>query len=61
MSDERIESQFWFNTTTHQVEQGMQSPNRDRIGPFDTREEAQAALDRVRANNARWDQEDAQG
>ncbi|MCL9665476.1 SPOR domain-containing protein [Curtobacterium sp. AB451] len=58
MSDERIESQWWFNEKTHAVEQGPQSPQRDRIGPFDTREEAQHALDRIKANNERWDDED---
>ncbi|ROQ06063.1 MULTISPECIES: SPOR domain-containing protein [unclassified Curtobacterium] len=57
MSDERIESQWWFNDKTGQVEQGPQSPQRDRIGPFDTREEAQHALDRIAANNEKWDAE----
>lgn len=58
MSDERIESQWWFNDKTKTVEQGPQSPQRDRIGPFETREEAQHALDRIKANNERWDDED---
>ena len=58
MSEERIESQWWFNDKTGQVEQGPQSPQRDRIGPFATREEAQHALDRIAANNEKWDAED---
>lgn len=58
MSDERIESQWWFNDKTGQVEQGPQSAQRDRIGPFDTREDAQHALDRIAANNEKWDAED---
>ena len=58
MSDERIESQWWFNEKTQAVEQGPQSPQRDRIGPFASREEAQHALDRIKANNERWDDED---
>ena len=58
MSDERIESQWWFNDKTGQVEQGPQSPQRDRIGPFESREEAQHALDRIAANNEKWDAED---
>jgi len=53
-----MESQYWYNTATHEVEQGMQSPNRDRVGPFATREDAQHALDRIRANNERWDEQD---
>ncbi|MBT2504112.1 SPOR domain-containing protein [Curtobacterium sp. ISL-83] len=58
MSDERIESQWWFNEKTHAVEQGPQSPQRDRIGPFATREDAANALDRIRENNERADAED---
>jgi hypothetical protein len=58
MSDERIESQWWFNDKTNEVEQGPQSPQRDRIGPFASRDEAQHALDRIKANNERWDDGD---
>jgi hypothetical protein len=57
MNDERIESQWWFNEKTHEVEQGAQSPQRDRIGPFATRDEAQHALERIQANNEKWDEE----
>jgi hypothetical protein len=58
MSDERIESQWYYNDRTKQVEQGLQSPNRDHIGPFATREEAENALQRVAQNNEKWDAED---
>lgn len=58
MSDERIESQWWYNDKTGEVEQGPKSSNRHHIGPFDTREEAAHALDRIAANNERADAED---
>ena len=44
-------SEFWYNVNTHQVEVGAQSDWSQLLGPFGTREEAQAAMDRVRANN----------
>ena len=36
--------EFWFNTYTHQVEEGPQSDYRKLLGPYATREEAQRAL-----------------
>lgn len=58
MSDERIESQWWYNDKTGVVEQGLKSPNRHHIGPFANRDEAAHALDRIRANNERADAAD---
>ena len=47
------DSQFWYNTRTGKVEEGLQSNSLDRIGPFFTREEAarglQIVLDRAKA------------
>jgi hypothetical protein len=44
---------FWFNTKTNQVEFGRQSLSLDRLGPFESAEEAAMALeiiaDRARA------------
>ena len=34
MAKTRIESQWWFNEKTGQVEQGPQSPQRDRTAEF---------------------------
>ena len=45
------DGEFWYNDNTHQVEVGAQSDWSQLLGPFGTREEAQAAMDRVRANN----------
>jgi len=45
--------QFWFNTKTKSVEMGPQSLSLDRLGPFQTYEDAlrapQIVADRARA------------
>ncbi|WP_028245520.1 hypothetical protein [Pseudoclavibacter soli] len=45
---------YWFNTRTHEVEDGPQSLATDRIGPFATEEEARNALEIVRRRSAEW-------
>jgi hypothetical protein len=47
-------TEYWFNTKTNSVEVGKQSAAIYRIGPFATREEAQAALEIVRDRSAQW-------
>lgn len=54
------EHRYWYNMKTGEVEQGFQSPAPDRVGPFDTREEAARALEVLRANSAKWAEEDAE-
>ena len=50
---------WWFNTKTQEVEEGPQSLASDRVGPFETREEASRANEII-ANRARaWAAEDA--
>ncbi len=39
------EVQYWFNTKTEMVETGPQSLSLNRIGPFDSFEEARHALE----------------
>ncbi|GLU90126.1 SPOR domain-containing protein [Agromyces sp. NBRC 114283] len=56
---EDIEHRFWYNMRTGEVEQGFVSPSADRVGPFDTREEAEHALEKLRANSEKWAAEDA--
>jgi purine nucleoside permease len=60
MSEENAAAtnQYWYNTRTGQVEEGHRSGWTDLMGPYATREEAQAALDRARARTEAWDQED---
>ena len=53
-----IEDKYWYNLKTGEVEQGFKSPAPDRVGPFDTYEEATRALDVLRSNSAKWAEED---
>ena len=53
-----IEHKWWYNEKTGAVEQGFVSPALQRIGPFDTRDEAEHAWDKVRANADKWAAED---
>ncbi|MDO4241817.1 MAG: SPOR domain-containing protein [Microbacteriaceae bacterium] len=50
---------YWFNTKTGQVEQGAQSLSSDRLGPFDTAEEAANAQQKVQDRAAEWQAEEA--
>ncbi len=53
-------TQYWFNTRTSQVEETEErGPNRDVLGPFDTREEAERAIEIARRRTEEWDREDA--
>ncbi len=51
---------YWYNSTTGEVEYGMISPSVDRIGPFDTAEEAKNAPEVVEARSRAWADEDAE-
>ncbi len=39
--------EYWFNTKTNQVEVGKQSLALERLGPFETFEEAKNALETI--------------
>ncbi|GAA1784043.1 SPOR domain-containing protein [Agromyces lapidis] len=56
---EDIEHRYWYNLKTGEVEQGFVSPSVDRVGPFETHAEAERALEILRANSAKWAEEDA--
>lgn len=56
---EDIEHAFWYNLRTGAVEQGFLSPSADRVGPFETRVEAEHALEKLRENSEKWAAEDA--
>lgn len=51
--------QFWFNSRTKKVEQGLVSPAAYRIGPFDTAEEASRAYETLAERSREWDEEEA--
>jgi hypothetical protein len=49
---------YWYNMATGVVEHGRLSPSVDRVGPFDTADVAARALDVLRANSAKWDDDE---
>lgn len=49
---------YWFNTRTKEVEYGLKSSSLDRIGPFDTEEEASKAEEIVRLRAQKWLEEE---
>lgn len=51
-------SEFYYNVTTGEVEEGRVSSGFDRMGPFATREEAEAAMEHAQEHNEAWDQAD---
>lgn len=46
--------QFWFNLKTAEVEIGPQASAKNRVGPFETRVEAEQALTKLRERSAKW-------
>ena len=51
-------TEYFYNLTTKQVEEGRQSPATELIGPFGSAEEARKALETVAARNESWDEDD---
>jgi hypothetical protein len=51
-------AKYWFNTKTKKVEQGLKSSSLDRIGPFETEQEAANAEDVVRSRAKQWLEEE---
>lgn len=49
---------YWFNTRTGEVEEGQLSLAQYRIGPFETREEAERALEVIAERAKAWNNED---
>lgn len=52
MQDQQAE--YWFNTHTGQVEVGKQSLALYRLGPFQTRQEAERAPEVIAQRAAAW-------
>ncbi len=52
-------AEWWYNDRTGEVEEGPQSLSVERIGPFETREEAARAPEIVAERARRWAAEDA--
>lgn len=50
---------WWYSLKTHTVEDDDgPTPGKDRLGPFDTPEEASRALETVQRRNEEWDSRD---
>lgn len=49
---------YWYNLKSGEVEHGYVSPSVDRVGPFDSPEEASHALDRLAENSRKWAEEE---
>jgi hypothetical protein len=52
---------FWYNLRTGLVEFGMLSASVDRVGPFETRSDAEAAPQLLRDRSQAWDEDDRTG
>jgi len=52
------ESKYWFNVKTKQVEFGLKSSSLDRIGPFETEQQAANAEEIVRSRASKWLEEE---
>jgi hypothetical protein len=46
---------YWYNVVTHEVEEDAQSDWTQLLGPYDTREEAAKALEKVAKRNEAWE------
>lgn len=53
------EGTYWFCMTHHAVEKWDGCPNEDRLGPYDTAEEASRAMETVKERNEEWDNDPA--
>ncbi len=53
-----MEPKYYYNISTGQVEEGQQSDAFNVMGPYNTREEAAAALAKAKQRNEEWEAED---
>jgi hypothetical protein len=53
------DDKYWYNLSTGEVEFGMLSASVDRVGPFDTAEEAANAPEKLRERSRAWAHDDA--
>jgi len=48
-------SEFWYCLKHHKVESRDGCKNADRLGPYDSEDEASRALEKVQERNEEWD------
>ena len=51
-------TEYWYNVNTHEIEEDRLSDWSQLIGPFITRDEADHALEKVRARKEAWEKDD---
>jgi hypothetical protein len=49
---------YWFNTETHEVEEGRQSDWTKLMGPYPTREDAAHAMEKAKERARAWEAEE---
>ena len=59
ISDEQ-KTEYWFNTKTMSVEVGKQALALYRIGPFETRADAENAFEILKSRSKTWSEEEEQ-
>lgn len=52
-------TEWWYNTKTGEVEEGMVSPAIDRAGPFASKEEALKAPQLIAERSRKWADDEA--
>ena len=57
---EEHKTEYWFNTKTMSVEVGKQALALYRIGPFETRGDAENAFEILKSRSKTWSEEDEQ-
>lgn len=57
-SEKEEKPEFWFNLKTLEVEVGRKSAAPYRVGPFETKDEAKAALSTLKARSSEWSAEE---
>jgi hypothetical protein len=57
---EEHKTEYWFNTKTMSVEVGKQALALYRIGPFETKEDAENAFEILKSRSKTWSEEDEQ-
>ena len=57
-SEKEEKPEFWFNLKTLKVEVGRKSAAPYRVGPFETKAEAQAALTILKTRSVEWSAEE---
>ncbi|MFE9424857.1 hypothetical protein ACFYNO_18000 [Kitasatospora sp. NPDC006697] len=53
-----LPQQWYYCLEHHRVERGRHCPARERLGPFDSPEQASRALETAQRNNEQWDAEE---